>query len=228
MCTVIFFQTSRLRSKFSLIGKKKRRYFENYIEVWYFNENSDSEEYRYPDFSFNPITNSCFPINAFRGLYTNRGNLYRDEFFYERNIEDEPFCPWSFYRVICVYVQPPPGIRNRESMRNWKIPDSEGQSSPVTCEFWKSREVEWVTPSPSLHKNTLTRCDIHFLLSWVVPRRWASRKIEKFQIKMLHCVFHTRQTLSARNTRVYIALLHVFLQFCSRSNSVAPLLRCTL
>lgn len=25
MCTVIFFQTSRLRSKFSLIGKKKRR-----------------------------------------------------------------------------------------------------------------------------------------------------------------------------------------------------------
>lgn len=31
-----------------------------------------------------------------------------DEFFYERNIEDEPFCPWSFYRVICVYVQSPP------------------------------------------------------------------------------------------------------------------------
>lgn len=91
------------------INRKKETplYFENYIEVWYFNENSDSEEYRYPDFSFNPITNSCFPINAFRGLYTNRGNLYRDEFFYERNIEDEPFCPWSFYRVICVYVQSP-------------------------------------------------------------------------------------------------------------------------
>lgn len=33
--------------------------------------------------------------------------------FYERDIE--PFCPWSFYRVICVQA---PGIRNSESMRN--------------------------------------------------------------------------------------------------------------
>lgn len=109
---------------------------------------------------------------------------------------------------------PSPGIRNRESMRNWKIADSEGQSSPVTCEFWESREVEWVTPSPSLHKNTLTRCDIHFLLSWVVPRRWASRKIEKFQIKMLHCVFHTRRTLSSEKYARYFAF---FSQFWSNS-----------
>lgn len=110
MCTVIFFQTSRLRSKFSLIGKKKRRCTLKIISKFdiltktLIAKNIGS---LINDFSFNPITKSCFPINAFRGLYTNRGNLYRDEFFYERNIEDEPFCPWSFYRVICVYVQPP-------------------------------------------------------------------------------------------------------------------------
>lgn len=33
------------------INRKKETplYFENYIEIWYFNENSDSEEYRYPE-----------------------------------------------------------------------------------------------------------------------------------------------------------------------------------
>lgn len=59
---------------------------------------------------------SCFPFNAFREYqyYIRIEEIIHIETnFYERDIK--PFCPWSFYRVICVQA---PGIRNSESMRN--------------------------------------------------------------------------------------------------------------
>lgn len=111
MCTVIFFQTSRLRSKFSLIGKKKRRCTLKIISKFdiltktLIAKNIGTLISR--SIQLQIVASQLMHFVDTNGLYTNRGNLYRDEFFYERNIEDEPFCPWSFYRVICVYVQSP-------------------------------------------------------------------------------------------------------------------------